>query len=187
MAVLTSQDDDSVGATLPASTHNPTNLSGAIYIDTGSSDLAISYCRFSYAGTGLKGRNFTNVRHCQFVRCATGIDFHHGDQGGLYNVLFAKCAIALLTAGITLTGQQITADGTGITGAVFDSDPSDTGTLVNSILTACPLSGAFTLTSSVTNSAPLVSIRAPAVAIITWPRSVPTAMPGPRTSPCWQT
>ena len=75
MAVLTSKHDSSLGESISGASGNPTNT-GAIYIDAGASQTnAYSYLRVAYAGTGLRGPNFTNgVWHSQFVQCGKAVE-----------------------------------------------------------------------------------------------------------------
>ncbi len=75
----TARDDNSVGATLPGSTGNPTNTYAevALYFDrTYNNGVSIRDLRVSYAHLALKlmyGQSKHLIRHAQFVRCNNGV------------------------------------------------------------------------------------------------------------------
>ena len=150
MAILTSKDDDSVGASISGSTGSPTNWNGAWYISSGQSDL--NYLRFSFANTGAHitggmtgqwGGPGPTIWHCQFIKCSAALEvetggFFQGPRFSIYNTLFAGCRVCISTSnGGTPNCYNVTADG----GLYFDTDTSDTITFENSIVTGCSLLG----------------------------------------------
>ena len=117
MAVLTSQDDDTVGETISGSSHSPVTGTQNCYLQSVFDyELALKNLRFAYAYTGFLQGGVTDVRDCQFVNCAYGIMFNGGDDYGnsiyLGNDLFSGGSVALSNPAMNpaIVGEQITAN-----------------------------------------------------------------------------
>src|SRR5258708_7261097 len=132
MAVFTSKDDDSIGATISGSTGSPTNDNGPIHIDSNipgspSYTNTYRYLRFLYGGTALKmwDNSRNDVWHCHFVNCQVGVSWCDDCAGafyGLHNVLCAQCG--WVSGYLGLRGEHLTVDGgggggLGISGGLF--------------------------------------------------------------------
>ncbi len=129
MAIFTSQDDNSVGASISGSTGSPTNYPGATYLNTPGT--ALKHLRFCYAGTAVYDGTYANsVWHCQFINCSMGI---HRDSADvvLKNVLFSGCSTCVETD-YDIFGEHLTVDAC----SVFAHHHADDGWITNSIFTA---------------------------------------------------
>jgi len=131
--VLTSKDDNTVGDNIGGSTGNPTNYSGATYLQDNNNQNNTYRClRLLYAGTGLSAANFSNgVWHCQFVKCGTAINATNNGPVVLRNVLIAQCTNAVVTTG-TLSAEHLTADQC----TTLLSGKGSSGYITNSLITA---------------------------------------------------
>jgi hypothetical protein len=131
--VMTSKDDNTVGASITGSTGNPTNYNGATYLeDNNNQTNTYQNLRLSYAGIGLSAAIFSNgVWHCQFVKCGTAVNATGSGRVALHNVLLTQCTNGVITTGI-LSAEHLTADQctTLLAGA------GSSGVLTNSLLTA---------------------------------------------------
>jgi alpha-L-rhamnosidase len=137
MAILTSVDDNSVGAVIGSGT--PTNFNGATYLCTKAFRDApytnsFRYVRFAYAGLALDltGDTKADVWHCQFVSCDMGIRLYedcNGVFGGVHNALFAQCGL-VESSGSSFNGEHLTVDGGGLFGS-----SAGRGNFTNSIFT----------------------------------------------------
>ena len=141
MAVLTSKHDTSVGQAISGASGNPTNT-GAIYIDAAASQTnAYSYLRVAYAGTGLRGPNFTNgVWHSQFVQCGKAVESTASNPVALRNVLLARCTNGVVTTG-SFAGEHLTVDQC----STLLSGAGSSGNLTNCILTGVTNLGTINL------------------------------------------
>jgi hypothetical protein len=144
--IMTSKDDDSIGAQINGSTSSPTNYNGATYLeDNNSQTNTYQYLRLSYAGIGLSAAIFSNgVRHCQFVKCGTAVNATGPGQVTLRNVLISQCTNGVITTG-SLSAEHLTADQ--CTTLLVGSGSS--GVLTNSLLTAVAAVTNVSLYSSV--------------------------------------
>jgi hypothetical protein len=132
MAILTSKDDNTVGETITGSTGVPTN-SGTIYLDGPDGYTTYQYLRLSYAGTAIHAYSPLEVKHCQFLRCGTGVAGDDSTELKVRNVLFSVCETAVsIGGGTSLLGEHVTADQV----TKFFDAPNCTCKLTNSILTA---------------------------------------------------
>lgn len=131
--VMTSKDDDTVGATITGSTGHPTNYNGATYLeDNNSQTNRYQNLRLSYAGIGLSAAIFSNgVWHCQFVRCGTAVNATGNGRVALHNVLLSQCTNAVAATG-ALSAEHLTVDQC----AVLLSGAGSSGSVTNSLLTA---------------------------------------------------
>jgi hypothetical protein len=144
--VMTSMNDNSVGATISGSTGNPTNYNGATYLeDNNNQTNTYQYLRLSYAGTGLKAAIFSNgVWHCQFVKCGTAVNSTSSSRVVLRNVLMSQCTNGVVTTG-TLSAEHLTADQC----TTLLSGSGSSGVLTNSLVTAVTAVTNVTLYNSV--------------------------------------
>ncbi len=95
MAILTSKDDNSVGATISGSTGNPSNANGGTYLLAGSGQTNnYTFLKLSYAGVGIFGSGTVNVRDSQFAQCGTAVGCGAGGTVILMNNLFYYSVIA---------------------------------------------------------------------------------------------
>jgi hypothetical protein len=154
-AVFTSQNDNSVGETLPWSSGNPwTNSFGnpVLQIDYYQTNLAtLEHLRVAHAASGLScfGGNGHKARHIQAVRCANAFKIYDGDLT-LQNVLVMD-AERVFSTSASATGhvEHLT--------AVRVSELGTTGLVAyvtNSLLVAVTNIGAFTNSHTYTNSDP---------------------------------
>jgi hypothetical protein len=96
-AVLTSQNDDAVGQSLPWSTGHPTNYYGspALELDYYASNTAhtVQHVRVSHANAGLSffGGRGDELKHAQFVHCDTAFTPCYCDVN-LRNVLVCQAS-----------------------------------------------------------------------------------------------
>ena len=120
-AVITSVDDDSIGAGLGFSQQDgppQPNITGVPYLELACcKSNSISNLRIAYADYGVTTP--TDLRRlevwdCQFLQCNYGIvNLVAGDSTNtLHNVLFAACSAAFgaATNAITIEAEQVTAD-----------------------------------------------------------------------------
>ncbi len=149
--IVTSENDNSVGETLPWSTGNP----GKGYGNDGvlqlhGSSYSLKYFRFSFAYMGIVAWDNVqlDISDAQFVECLYALDMYAYDVS-LHNVLVSGCTYLAYPDGsaLTIRGEHLTVDqcselicGGGFPGVV---------NLTNSILTAVTNSDGATLTNSI--------------------------------------
>lgn len=110
-AVFTSQDDNSVGATLPGSTGNP-DVGTYLGLATRNAPRTLSGLRFLHAWVAVQSGAGVTVADSQLVNCWTGLDLY-GSSLTLRNVLFRDIHSVVLFDncwGLTVTGEHVTAD-----------------------------------------------------------------------------
>jgi len=104
LAVLTSQNDNSVGETIPGSTGNPSNANGGTYLSAGSGQTnSYAFLRLSYAGVGIFGSGTVNVQNNQFMQCGTAVGCGAGGTVTLMNNLFYYSVIANFATNLSST------------------------------------------------------------------------------------
>lgn len=87
-AVFTSENDNSVGETLPESSGTPAEGSSG-YLEV-SDSVGLNHCRFSYAGTAVTFLDASMVTDSQFLQCNYGIV---GGNVEVENALASGCYI----------------------------------------------------------------------------------------------
>jgi hypothetical protein len=110
MAVFTSQDDDTVGETLPGSTGNPTLWRSLDLFTVGHQTLR--GLRFMHAYCAVLSGSGVTVEDCQFVKCGGAFDLYWRPIT-LRNVLFSQVSFVLngSVSLIEVTAENVTADG----------------------------------------------------------------------------
>lgn len=145
-AVLTSSEDNSVGASISPGT--PAYDDNLWILQINGTSASVHDLRFCYAeigiGESLDGSQTTtiNATNCQFIGGDIAV---YAYNANLYNILIGRSTnldAALLTEGPSLVGENITADGGG---AFIETD--DAGASV--ALTNCLITGQSLLTNCV--------------------------------------
>jgi len=147
-ALLTSADDNTVGATISGSTGTPVNYYNAAYlVDAGGQTNAYHNLRIKYAGTGISGPNPVNVFDTQFIVCSTAVSNSAASTIGLHNVLISHVTNVVDTAG-GVTAEFLTVDQC----QRFLRSTNGGANLTNCILTAVGNTNGLNLVASVSLS-----------------------------------
>jgi Concanavalin A-like lectin/glucanases superfamily/Bacterial TSP3 repeat len=126
-AMLTCENDNSIGQEISGSTGSPATASDNYYLYLeGYSPTALTNLRFSYAYTAVYAGPGASVWDCQFVNCTEGIENPSSGSGiviDLHNVLFTGGQDAILCDPYSgdVSGEQITSD---TSGYFFNNDTS---------------------------------------------------------------
>jgi hypothetical protein len=92
--ILTSKDDNTVGATIEGSTGTPITLTNVTFLPNVGSICALRCFDFRYAGIALYAFDPIFVYNCRFFNCYQAIQTSWGEVD-LYNCLFSKCNTAI--------------------------------------------------------------------------------------------
>ena len=89
-AILTSKDDDSVGAQIDGSTGNPITLTNVMYLPNVGGGDGPANLDIYYAGVGMAPGDPCPLLNCRFFNCNDAILMGWGEVD-LYNCLFSQC------------------------------------------------------------------------------------------------